>query len=112
MPPKPVPSHRLVHTQRYRALRERVLREEPTCRLRLPGCTIVSDSLDHVIPRSLRPDLTLVRSNCRGSCRNCNSTRGNRIVLQRDTPPPPPPQVVAFFHPSQRAPQSNSQSKF
>jgi 5-methylcytosine-specific restriction endonuclease McrA len=100
MPPRPVPQHRLIHTQRYRALRERVLAEEPTCRLGLVGCTIVSDSVDHVIPRSLRPDLVMVRSNLRGVCRNCNSRRGNRLVVEQKTPPPQPPQVVAFFKPN------------
>jgi hypothetical protein len=38
-----------------RALRKRVIAEEPCCWLRLPGCTIKSDTADHVIPgRSAR----------------------------------------------------------
>jgi 5-methylcytosine-specific restriction endonuclease McrA len=109
MPPKPVPTHRLIHTRRYRALRERVLHEEPVCRLRLPGCTLVSDSVDHVIPRSMRPDLVMVRSNLRGVCASCNSRRGNRMVIESKAPPrPEPAQVSAFFGLNRQAPRGDS----
>jgi hypothetical protein len=30
------------------ALRERVLKEQQTCQLRLPGCTVVSTEVDHI----------------------------------------------------------------
>jgi len=33
-------------------------------------------SVDHVVPRSIRPDLTFVRSNLRLAHRDCNSSRG------------------------------------
>jgi len=47
---------------------------------------VVSDSCDHIIPRSIRPDLVLVRSNCRGVCQSCNSRRGNRLVVEQKSP--------------------------
>ncbi len=43
-------------TREARKLRARVLREEPTCRLRLPGCTGVSTTVDHIQPQSQQCD--------------------------------------------------------
>jgi 5-methylcytosine-specific restriction endonuclease McrA len=63
----------------WRALSQRVVKEEPVCWLRLPGCTVRSTQADHLVPISVNPGLALVRSNTRGSCRSCNS-------LRRDTP--------------------------
>ena len=60
---------------------------QPTCQLRLEGCTLVATHVDHVIPRSLRPDLTMVRANLRGSCRSCNLKRGNKIQLTTTATP-------------------------
>lgn len=66
------------HTRAWRRLRDQVVAEEPTCRLRLPGiCTLVSTTADHVIPVTERPDLTLERANVRGSCAPCNDARRN-----------------------------------
>lgn len=63
-------------TRAWRKLRDQVVREEPTCRLRFPGiCTTLSTTADHIIPVTVRPELTLVRSNCRGACRPCNEAR-------------------------------------
>lgn len=63
-------------TYAWRKLRAQVVREEPTCRLGFPRiCTVVSTTADHILPVSERPDLALVRSNCRGSCRPCNDAR-------------------------------------
>lgn len=57
-------------------LKPQVIREEPTCRLRFPGiCTVVSTTADHIVPVSERPELALVRTNCRGSCAPCNDAR-------------------------------------
>jgi 5-methylcytosine-specific restriction endonuclease McrA len=65
------------HTRAWRKLRDQVVREEPTCRLRIADiCTTVSTTADHVVPVTVRPDLALVRSNCRGACRPCNDARG------------------------------------
>lgn len=69
--------------QQWRKLRAQVLKEEPTCRIRLPGCTHTATTADHIIPASQRPDLYLVRSNIRGACSQCNSRLGGAITLQR-----------------------------
>ena len=67
-------------TRAGRKLRAQVILEEPTCRLQLDGCTGVSDTADHIIPRSQRPDLVLVRSNCQGACAWCNMKRSNNPI--------------------------------
>jgi 5-methylcytosine-specific restriction endonuclease McrA len=64
------------HTSAWRRLRDRVVREEPTCRLRFEGiCTVVSTTGDHIIPVTERPELALVRSNVRAACKPCNDAR-------------------------------------
>lgn len=64
------------NTRAWRDLRDRVIAAEPTCRLRFPGiCTTASTTADHIIPVSVRPDLALVRTNLRGTCRPCNEAR-------------------------------------
>jgi hypothetical protein len=73
------PSRSLYRKNKWRLLALRVIKEEPTCWLRLPGCTHRSTTADHIIPVSVRPDLAFVRTNCRGACHSCNS-------LRRDTP--------------------------
>lgn len=63
----------------WRRFRERVLREEPTCRVRLPGiCTTISTEVNHLVPKAIAPHLVMVRSNCQGSCRACNRHMGKR----------------------------------
>jgi 5-methylcytosine-specific restriction endonuclease McrA len=68
-------------TRAGRQLRARVIQEEPTCQLQIPGvCTGISDTADHIIPRSQRPELTLVRSNLQGACLACNMKRSNNPI--------------------------------
>jgi len=63
-------------TRAWRKLRDRVIGEEPTCRLGFPGiCTTVSTTADHIDPVTKRPDLALERSNVRGACAPCNDAR-------------------------------------
>jgi 5-methylcytosine-specific restriction endonuclease McrA len=59
----------------WRQMRARVIREEPTCQLRFPGCTWRSAQVDHIVSANDRPDLFLVRSNLRGVCRQCHYKR-------------------------------------
>ena len=48
-----------------------------TCWLcHLPG----ADTADHVIPKSLRPDLTYDLDNLRPAHHSCNSSKGARII--------------------------------
>lgn len=71
-------------SSRWRRIREQVITEEPNCRIAIPGtCTGVSDTADHIIPRSIRPDLMFVRSNLRGACHACNSKLGNGGIARR-----------------------------
>ena len=63
-------------TYAWQQLRLQVIREEPLCTLRLPGCTTYSTTADHIVAVALRPDLALERSNCRGACAHCNYARG------------------------------------
>lgn len=65
------------HTRAWRKLRDRVVREEPTCRLQIPGvCTHISTTGAHVKPVSTHPELALVRANVRGACGPCNQATG------------------------------------
>jgi 5-methylcytosine-specific restriction endonuclease McrA len=64
-------------TRAWRALKDRVVAEEPDCRLGLPGCTFVSTTADHVLTVTDRPDLALARANLRGACESCNEKRGH-----------------------------------
>jgi 5-methylcytosine-specific restriction endonuclease McrA len=64
------------HTRAWRRLRDQVVAEEPTCRLRFPGiCTVTSTTGDHIVPVTERPELALVRTNIRGTCQPCNEAR-------------------------------------
>lgn len=92
-------------TRAWRVLRARVLREEPICRIRGPKCTHLSTTVDHVQPRSLRPDLTMVRSNLRGACAPCNYGRGNGTrTSPARTQQSRPQALVDFFEPGDTAP--------
>lgn len=95
-----------IHHRRWRTLRARVIREEPNCWLQLPGCTGVSNTVDHVIPRSVRPDLTMTRSNLRGACSRCNYSRGNKSIatLHRRQPPRTPARALSFFEATRPTP--------
>jgi 5-methylcytosine-specific restriction endonuclease McrA len=77
---------RTIHSRAWTKLALQVRAEEPTCRLQLPGCTTVSTTADHIIPRSQRPDLEMVRSNLQGACKNCNYKRGNLPIEAIRTP--------------------------
>lgn len=95
MPRKPNRTTGQLGSRQWRRLRAQVIREEPVCRLRLPGCTIVTQTGDHIIPVKYRPDLKLVRQNVRGSCYSCNMKRGDgsprrmaQVVRQSSSPPP------------------------
>lgn len=100
MPRKPCRTTGQLGGRAWRRLRDQVVREEPVCRLRLPGCTIASQTGDHIIPVKHRPDLKLVRENIRGSCHSCNMKRGDgsprRMAdVLRNKPKPPP--ALEFF---------------
>lgn len=62
-------------TRAWRKLRDQVVEEEPTCRIRLPGCTEISETADHIIPVAIDVSLAMERSNHRGACHWCNRRR-------------------------------------
>lgn len=82
-------------TRAWKALRLQVIREEPACWLRLPKCTGVSTTADHIIPVVERPDLALLRSNLRGACGPCNYSRSAKPIETLDTPLRAP--ALSFF---------------
>ena len=69
-------------TRAWTVLRDRVVREEPTCWLRLPCCTGASQTADHILTVSERPELAMVRDNLRGVCGPCNRARGDTPIEQ------------------------------
>lgn len=64
----------------WRALRARVLREEPYCEIRGPKCKRVATTVDHIVPLSVDPSLAHVRENLRSACTACNYAGGARIT--------------------------------
>lgn len=70
-------------TRAWRKLRDRVIREEPICRLQIPNvCTGASTTAAHIKPVKTHPELALVRSNLEGACTACNEATG---TLPRDS---------------------------
>lgn len=67
-------------TRAWRKLRDLVVREEPLCWLRLPGCTTYSQTADHVLTVKARPDLAMVRANLHGACYSCNGKRNDKTI--------------------------------
>lgn len=84
----------LWRSRKGRALRARVVREEPLCWLRLPGCTEVTTTADHVLTVKQRPDLVLVRANLRGACESCNYKRNDKTL---DDLVPDSAEALGFF---------------
>jgi len=81
-----------INTWGWRQLRDQVIREEPLCQLQLPGCTHISTTADHIIPRSQAPQLAYARQNLRGSCRSCNDKKSNHPAQHFTRP-----RALAFF---------------
>jgi 5-methylcytosine-specific restriction endonuclease McrA len=63
-------------TQQWRRLSKRVAIEEPLCRLCLEdGNTVAGQCTDHIVPRRLRPDLSLERTNLQRLCNRCHAIK-------------------------------------
>ena len=64
-------------TREWRKIRERILKRDPFCqvRLRCDG-SAPSTTVDHIVPKSKGGDDS--DGNLRGSCQRCNLARGNR----------------------------------
>lgn len=72
----PAPQKRAGGTRQEAELAKGAIEREPICWLRLPGCTIRSDSGDHYHPYKTHPHLRMEPRNWRGACRHCNHARG------------------------------------
>ena len=60
----------------WAAIRKRVLETSDICALcGKPG----ADTVDHIIPRSIAPELAEDITNCRPAHRSCNSSRGTGL---------------------------------
>ena len=63
----------------WKALRAKVLVEEPWCRTCLAlGDRNPTEEVDHILSVRQRPDLRLVRSNLQGLCGDCHKLKTNR----------------------------------
>jgi 5-methylcytosine-specific restriction endonuclease McrA len=85
------------NSRAWRKLRDQVVRDEPICWLRFPGiCTTISNTADHIIPFTQRPDLAMDRSNLHGACHPCNTARRNTPVEALNVNPQQAP-ALDFF---------------
>lgn len=76
---QPAPGERSPYDKDWRALRARVLAEEPWCRLCLAqGVQRRSRVGDHIETVRARPDLRLARSNIQALCWPCHNAKTNR----------------------------------
>lgn len=72
---------------RWRKLRALKLQRDPMCQLELVCGKGVGRSepdlateVDHILPRSRRPDLCFVWSNLQSACEACNAAKGDREI--------------------------------
>jgi len=75
-------------TRDYKAFRLKVLaRDQWTCQY----CQSPADTVDHVIPISVAPDLVVSFDNALACCKSCNSRKGSRsqgVFLEKMATPP------------------------
>lgn len=93
-------------TREARRLRAQVLREQPLCQIGLPGCRGVADSVDHILPVSLRPELVLEPTNLQAACSYCNRKRSNAPL---DALKPAP--ALSYFARSAAAQQHSTRQR-
>lgn len=73
---RPFSAARRGYDRQWRRFRLAVLAEDPLCRFCLErGQYTPAEHVDHIIPLRERPDLRLVRTNCRGLCQTCHNRR-------------------------------------
>lgn len=61
----------------WRRVRAMKLRRDPICQIRTHCNGALATTVDHIIPRSKRPDLCLVWSNLQSACKDCNEAKGD-----------------------------------
>jgi 5-methylcytosine-specific restriction endonuclease McrA len=74
-----------IRAPRWEATRRRILeRDGYVCQIRLPGCTRVATTVDHIVPRAMgggHEDALL-----RAACNACNSRRGGQMRKKKPLP--------------------------
>lgn len=71
-------------TAAWQRLRRAVLdRDGRICQIQGPRCVGIANTVDHVVPSSVRPDLFWEPENLRAACGRCNYGRSSSI--QRET---------------------------
>jgi 5-methylcytosine-specific restriction endonuclease McrA len=75
--------------RRWRTIRLAVLeRDGWVCKIRAPGCTVVAEHVDHIVPRRLNGAAYDPR-NLRAACAKCNLGRPDpRLGLRRPVSSP------------------------
>ena len=61
---------------RWAKTRTRILRRDPTCRIRGPRCTLISTDVDHIQPGGGDSD-----ANLQGTCRPCHQDKTQQEAL-------------------------------
>ena len=78
--PKPV------YRGKWQTVRKRILeRDNHTCQIGLPGCTVHANTVDHITPVSWGGSW-YDQDNLRAACKHCNSVLGT--VAQKHAPRP------------------------
>jgi 5-methylcytosine-specific restriction endonuclease McrA len=77
-------NHARIDGSVWRALRRRVLAEEPVCQV--PGCGRLSTEVDHIVPLAAG-GAPLDRANLQGLCQRHNASKGASV---NGVPPAPP----------------------
>lgn len=92
-------ANRIRHSTRWRRVRERVLAEEPTCRVcREQGLDASAVEVDHIVGLAVRPDLAFVRTNLQPLCTRCHRRKEANVRTGGRVPKgmkPPQPMTTA-----------------
>ncbi len=76
-------AHERGYGQAWRAIRERILeRDDYTCQVREPGCTVVVTHVDHIVGKAQGG--TDDESNLRATCAHCNRRRAAQQAFRPD----------------------------
>ncbi|MDI6912208.1 hypothetical protein [Nocardioides sp.] len=62
--------------RKYKALRAAFLALNPSCALKLAGCTGRADTVEHTVPVAARPDLAFEVGLWLPACLHCNASKG------------------------------------
>lgn len=67
------------HQKLWAAARRKFIKDNPEalCAIRYPGCYYFASDVDHIIKRSVAPELRYVQSNLQWACRWCHNIKDN-----------------------------------